>query len=70
MTAMPVHQPAHKIDPVEAARQILHAHIRTVDGCCRGCFVDRGRWVTYPCSSVDWAVGVDGHDMTARFLSQ
>lgn len=70
MTAMPVPNPAHKVDPVEAARQVLQAHCRTIDGRCRGCFVERGRWVTYPCASVDWAIDVDSCDMTARFLSQ
>lgn len=52
-----------------AARRILQAHIRMIDGRCRGCFVEHGRWVPHPCTPVDFAARVIGHDMTARFLS-
>jgi S-methylmethionine-dependent homocysteine/selenocysteine methylase len=51
-----------------SGRHILQAHIRMLDGGCRGCFVDRGRWVPHPCWTAERAALAYGHDMTVRFL--
>jgi hypothetical protein len=59
-----------QVDIAEALRQILQAHIRMLDGHCRGCFVEYSRWVPHPCIPADWAARTDGHLQTVRFLTQ
>lgn len=65
---MPTDEIAKAFELAETARRILSAHIRTLDGCCRGCFVQNGALIPHPCNQVEWAAQVEGHQMTVRYL--
>lgn len=67
---LPSVTPATSADIADLARRILQAHIRMIDGRCRGCYVECGHWVRHPCGTAVWAAEVEGHDMTVRFLTR
>jgi len=48
---------------------ILSAHTRDPLGVCAGCRAWWGRLVPYPCTQVEWALIMAGHEMTQRFLT-
>lgn len=51
------------------AAQILIAHTRLTNGCCRECLTGIRRLVPHPCPTVRWAALLHGHELTARFLA-